>query len=204
MVALFGLLGFFGSLICLVLLVIKAIRKKPKKPTIIALAVCFVVFVVCLAIPTDSSKAAPATEPTPTPTAEATAEPTPEPTVEPIADPAQNVEYVKLLLEITLENSYDYYSVDGDETGITINVTGEGLAEAVVIAKAAGYDENYSEWVAMKESTIECSDGIMNLMKESGMEDAVLMFNVLNNQNHDNILLSLINSIVIYDVMADK
>lgn len=141
------------------------------------------------------------TEPETEQTTEATTEPTTEATTE-TEKATVNVEDVKYLIKAAIKDNFTYCTVEGDETGITINVAGDGIAKAVYFASAAGYDETYDEWVSMKESVVTMSNSIQELMKSCGMENALLMINVLNDENTDNVLLSMINGNVFYDALA--
>ena len=209
MSAFFGLTGTLGFIVCLVLLVVKAIKKEPKKKVLIALAICFVVVGVAVSTDDNSNKneTTPKATIAPTSKPEATPSPTPAitpmPTITPIPTPETaevDMDAVVDLIKMGLSN-FDYATVEGDETGITVNVAGDGVAKSVAIAKLAGYDETYSDWVYMKEQMIKCSDSVIGIMKQCGIEAPLLVFNVLNDQNHDNVFLTLINSTVIYDVM---
>jgi hypothetical protein len=203
--AFIGLGSLLGIVICLVMLIIKVITKKPKKKIAIALAVCFVLFVVALATPTDNSTADPVkatVEPTPEPTPEPTVEPTPEPTPEPTLEPT-SVETIKLLLEGFLAQSFDYYSVEGDETGITINVGMDGVAAEVTAYKALGYDESYESWAQMKEDMMVYYNSTYDLIETLGMKDPLLTVSVVNDQNTENTLLMIMYGVYVYDVMAE-
>lgn len=126
-------------------------------------------------------------------------------TIDPQATEAENepIDYVLVALDVFLANSYDYHEIEGDETEITINVASDGLAEAVTLAKIEGCDETYQPWVDAKKSMISACNSTGEFVKESGFENTTIFFNLLNDQNHDNVLLMIMNGAVVYDVMAE-
>lgn len=207
MTALIGLTGFIGFFVCLVLLVIKAIKKKPKKKTLIALGVCFVLFCVALAMPTSKvEEPTPAPTPTPMPTlAAATAKPTetPKPSDTP-SDTSDITDAVKTLIEDKLSTAgFDYCSVEGDETGLTISITMDGLSSQVALAKQQGKDETDEGWVTMRDSIVSLCGSVKEFAEAMGMDSPSVMISVLNDSNKENTLLMVAEGIVIYDVMAE-
>ena len=107
------------------------------------------------------------------------------------------------LIEMILADNFTDYSVNYEENYYTINVSSTNLASEVLSAKLAGYDESYGPWVTLKESMTTRSNSIFDFIKTCGVEDPSLLINVINDQNKDNTLLSMLNGVIIYDALAD-
>ena len=104
---------------------------------------------------------------------------------------------------MSVGENFDYCKIDGDGTGITVSVANDGFCEAVYIAKNAGFDENFAEWVGVKDSMVELCNTIVDSAAHFGLDNIVVTVNTLNDLNHDNILLMVMNGVVVYDIMAD-
>lgn len=208
------LVGSVSFVVCLVLLIIKVLWRKPKKKTVIALIASFLT--LCIGFCTfetetdepaaSNSAALEASVPVATaePTQAPTVSPTAEPTATPEPEPEADINLIKSLLEISLADSYDYYAVEGDETGFIISIGTEGLAAATALAKYSGYDENYEPWVEAKESTLAMYATTYESIESFGMEDPALMVVVVNDSNTENWLLVISDGIITYDVLADQ
>lgn len=81
---------------------------------------------------------------------------------------------------------------------ITISVWKEGLAMGSYYAKEGMYSAQTS-WETMKESVSALAKGLYSKLEEQEIENAHLLLNVLNDANHDNILLAYIDGILTYD-----
>ena len=66
-----------------------------------------------------------------------------------------------------------------------------------------GGDENDEDWKYMKDNMIEMSDSFLELAQQMGPSDINIIINILNDQNHDKVLLVLQNSEITYDVLAE-
>lgn len=126
-----------------------------------------------------------------------------EPQAESFTDNAERVELIIDVLESTGKENFDYFKVEGDETGFTIYCAVKGVAADVVFAKAAGYDSSYAPWVESKEAMCSFYDSAHELIETFGMDDFALQVLLLNDQNHDNILLGIMFGEVIYDAMNE-
>ena len=150
--------------------------------------------------PTTQAPTIEATEPTTEPTTEATTEPEAE---EETLSGADAADLVVTMMELAIGDNFDYHKIEGDETGITLTVATNGLTKDMMDAKSLGYDENYEPWEVAKENMVGMCDTIYDSAVEFGMDDPVISVIVLNDQNHDNILLMIMNGVVVYDAMAD-
>ena len=68
---------------------------------------------------------------------------------------------------------------------------------------SVGLDENYEDWVSVKDNFCSLCDTLYESAVDLGMDDPTVFVHILNDQNYDNILLSVMNGVVIYDVMAE-
>lgn len=151
---------------------------------------------------TPPSTQAPTTAPTTEPTIETT-----EATTEPVTEQetlsgAEAADLVIAMMELSVAGKFDYHKIEGDETGITLSIAMDGLAQDMVIAGYSGKDENYEPWVDVKENMVGLCNTIHDSAVQFGMDNPIIMVNVLNDQNHENILLGIMNGIVIYDALA--
>ena len=141
-------------------------------------------------------------------TARATQASTDKPTIEPTGEPTQkptfDPEAAKTILGAMLANSYSYHSISGDETGFVINVSGEGLGQALRLIKQSQNADLLKSWEETKQTFIYVYGNVHDFLKTSGMEKPVLMMNIVNDQNHDDIVLSVYEGQIIYDAIAAK
>lgn len=107
------------------------------------------------------------------------------------------------LIELVLGNNFENHEVSVDGNMIVVNLWQSGLALEVAMLKASGDDENNSDWVTLKDNVISMSDSILGLMATAEVDDMYLNINIKNDINTENVLLSLLNSYVIFDAMAD-
>lgn len=73
-------------------------------------------------------------------------------------------------------------------------------------ALASSGDENAKqEWESnVVASFVELNKQLVEQAKQNGLDDAVIMTNILNDANLDNTLLSVLNGAVIYDCVSDS
>ena len=58
------------------------------------------------------------------------------------------------LVRLSMVDAFDYYNIEGDETGFTIYVGFDGLATDTLMAKASGYDETYEPWAESRKAIL--------------------------------------------------
>lgn len=134
---------------------------------------------------------------------EATTEITSESTSEEPNTDKADIKTVLSLIEMQGLQNFEYHTIDGDETGITMNVGGNGIAAEVTSAKLMGKDQNYKPWADMKDNMIYMCNSTKELLEALGYDDTLVMLNLVNDLNTDNVLLTILNGVVIYDVMAE-
>lgn len=107
------------------------------------------------------------------------------------------------LIELVIGENFANHEVYASGNLIVVNLWQDGLALEVTILKASGEDENNSDWVSLKSSVTNMAESILGLMSAAGVDDMSLNLNVLNDLNTENVLLSLFNTYVIVDALAD-
>lgn len=112
-------------------------------------------------------------------------------------------EVVPLLDSIIAQNfDEDKYSLEYDDTGITLSMWEDGLALGAALA-AAGNADAKASWDEMTDNIIYMSDSMTEALNTLGFQDTVVTVNILNEQNTDNVLLCTVNGVVIYDATAE-
>lgn len=143
--------------------------------------------------------------PTPAPQTQAV-EPSAEITDAPEASDAQSAIISLDDLCATIESLLDddgYSGVDvtREEATITINVWLDGLCMELTLAQQSGNDSYQETWDTVKANFVSLSESISELVDTVGYADVYVTINILNDLNHDNVLLSVFEGIVIFDVM---
>ena len=123
-----------------------------------------------------------------------------------LADTTLPPSAVVLLFQSTFssENGTEYeFKYDEESKIYSMYITQEGLAYSASMAKFG--DDIMSVWVDMRDSIMELSDTAIGIISDlTGDTSPFLSINVRNDLDPDKILLSTLNSVVIYDVVADE
>lgn len=119
-----------------------------------------------------------------------------------------SIEDMITLIESVLIQSFgkDNYTItcDRDNKIIYLNVWYDGIIAELTAIKLSGGDATDEDWMTVKRSIVNNAKSVCNFINECGYEDFNLSYNVLNDMNHENILLSVVNTTIIYDVMEDE
>ena len=113
-------------------------------------------------------------------------------------------ESVRYLIETVISSSgYSKSSVTYDEEYdmYIINVQMNGVAEAVMNIKY-GISGSVSDWDGVRENLKSMCNSTRGFVREAGLESHVVI-NVLNDKNPDNVLLSVLDGKIVYDIMED-
>lgn len=108
---------------------------------------------------------------------------------------------IALISPLLEENYGGNYNIEGDETGISIDVWEEGITAGAMYA-AAGDKENLAGWKELKKGTGAFASATYDTVKQlTGNENISVAVNVLNDTNKDNVLLIYINGVCVYDCL---
>ena len=87
-------------------------------------------------------------------------------------------------------------------TSFTIFVAMDGLAFELAVQTELGKDPNAAGWNDVKTSMLSAYGGCKALLDSVGLTDAVLMINLVNDNNYDLVLLSVYDGQIVYDALA--
>ncbi len=107
-------------------------------------------------------------------------------------------------IESVLAQNYDHYSIEHDDSSITIGVWHDGIALELAAIQTSGGDENNADWAALKDGLVSVAKSIRGVIDTAGREDVYLVLNLLNDQNTEKTLLSIFDTTVFYDVLTDN
>lgn len=159
-----------------------------------------------------SPSAAISTAPDPTPTPD-------QPSEDPSTDPTTNIseapessasqngnssvslDTLCVLIKSVLADSYSGCEVTHNDESVIVNVWIDGLAAELTLAQLSETDSYKESWNTAKENTASLAGSICDLIDTSGRDDVYLIFNVLNDLNHENVLLTILESTVMYDAI---
>lgn len=98
----------------------------------------------------------------------------------------------------------DHYEIEkANDSVITVNVWQEGVVQEATMAKL-GNDKYLKEWEKVKEIFKSTSKDFSEAKTTMELDDYIVMLNLVNDENHDNMLLGYANGVLIYDfVNAD-
>lgn len=138
--------------------------------------------------------------------AQATEAPTAEPTSKPTETPTttvskKDIDAIKNLLKEAMAG-FSYSNVSGDETGFTLTVAMDGLAAEVAAAKAS--KEKSEGWADVRKVSVLMCNNASGMIKNFGMTNAVCALYVVNDINHDDVLLFVLDGQIVFDCMDIK
>lgn len=137
--------------------------------------------------------------PTPEPTEEPSLLSTPEPEATPAESQLISLDALCIAIEMAVKDNFSGCSVTHDDNMITVSIWADGVAMEI----ASGDGSRPDEWDDLRAGMISFSDSLNNLIDSLGRDDVPSLLNVLNDLNHDNVLLSVLDGVVIYDVMDE-
>lgn len=107
------------------------------------------------------------------------------------------------LVEIALGGSFSGKDVYHDGKDLIANVWMDGLTEELYAVKDHG-GESPESWENVKVSMVNLAESLCNVLSTYGQEDFELRLNILNDTNHENVLLSILDDTITYDVMEEE
>lgn len=116
-----------------------------------------------------------------------------------------SMETIASIIEVSMQDQFDYCVVDFDEEMRTINlqVTNDGVA-TVVLGVQSGVAE-MSDWRIITDSIDECSASLNESVKENfNIHDMEITITLMNDTNKERMFYESTNGNVVYDVLADS
>lgn len=118
---------------------------------------------------------------------------------------SMSMDTFKSIVDMSVEDNYDFFESEITEEGaLSIRVANEGIAAAALVAKETQNQEILDSWNYMKESMINLSKQLYDSATEAGIKDPIIFLHLLNDQNKDNSLLTIMNGIVISDAVLGE
>ena len=106
------------------------------------------------------------------------------------------------LLESVIKENFDNYEIYHEEGVIVFNTWEPGIAIGVTLAKE-GNAENLAAWNDFIENQKEFSLTLSDFVDTLGLDETMVMVNVLNDGNKENVLLSIAEGVVVYNCVND-
>lgn len=121
-----------------------------------------------------------------------------------IVEDTQPMETLIWLIETGVSNEkYDDYTLDYDEQTITVNAWKDSYTDSVNLFQSEGRGVDDEDWLWLKNHIKNTSDYMYDCIKTShGHEDMTLVFNLLDDTNHDRVLLTIVNNDIVYDILG--
>ncbi len=129
--------------------------------------------------------------------------PTEDPTIPTEENNQVSVDVVASLIEANAAQNFTHYDLSYDETGITLSVWEDGLSAGAALA-SSGASEYLTLWNEMVDNIEGMGKATVDFAKTYGRDDLLICVNVLNDTNHDNILIMIMNGVVVYDAVNSK
>ena len=113
-----------------------------------------------------------------------------------------NLELIMAVLKITLTDNYgeDNFTLEYDDTAATINLWSDGIALGSALA-ANGNKEAIEAWGSVIEGHKYLCNSVVEQIESNGIENYVVMINILNDLDTSKTILTILNGEVIYDVV---
>ena len=108
------------------------------------------------------------------------------------------------LIETVLEQGFgNNYKVEIQDNMIIASAWTDGVAADATAIQQAGGGSDHESWFQMKEGMKTLYNSLDNLLDSEGYKDTTLVLNVLNDLNHDNVLLTMADGVFVYDLLAE-
>lgn len=102
-------------------------------------------------------------------------------------------------LQLSLAGNYgSNYEVKDANGVLTVSVWNDGVAAGAYLAQQ-GSAELLASWDSMTENMITLSESVRKLLDTNGYKSKASAVNVVNDANHDNVLLTINDGSVVYD-----
>lgn len=138
------------------------------------------------------------------PTAAPTKEPEKLQSEAPEVEPPTNgdLDLAMSILRTTLSENFgeNNYTLEYDNTGATINIWDDGVALGSALA-ASGDKSAISAWETMVDGQKFLCNSVSEQVGNLGVQNYIVMVNVLNDLDKDKTILSIMNGAVVYDAV---
>ena len=113
----------------------------------------------------------------------------------------EKFEFYKLYAEVVLKKNYgDNYELYQDGDTITIKIWKEGIAQGAILARN-GNTELLDSWDTMVNNTKEFATTRYEELETVNATDKHVMVNIMNDENLDNVLVTYMDGVVVYDAV---
>lgn len=123
-------------------------------------------------------------------------------TAAPATSSSEDIDTAVNLIESVLKEHYNNYTISHEDRIITINIWEDGIAVGALLA-SQGNEECKESWDEMVENVKVFSDSVCEFVDSLGLDDVTVVINLLNDSNTENVLLTVMEGIVIYDSVND-
>ena len=114
----------------------------------------------------------------------------------------EDIDNAVILIESNLKEHFDNYTISHKDRIITISIWEDGIAMGAIMASQG--DETYkSAWDGMVENIKNLCDSVCDFVDTLGLDDVTVAINLLNDSNTENVLLTVMEGVVIYDSVND-
>lgn len=102
------------------------------------------------------------------------------------------------LMESVIKENFENYEIYHENGIITLNVWEQGIAIGATLA-AGGDAENLAAWNGLVENQKDFCLSLCDFVDTLGLDDTMVMVNILNDGNKENVLLSIAEGVVVYN-----
>lgn len=199
--------------------------QKPKKKGVnqgcgcfIALVVAFFLILAIAIIGGSSTSSTPTATPESAVSSAPVETPSPKPSEEPVATAAPedvsssdttsteadsgdlSLDLLAATLSLTLQENFPNSDVTYDDSSITMSVWDDNIAAGALLAQQ-GNEELQQSWNEMRGNLRQMCESTKDTISDAGYPDVTVTLNLLNDMNQDNILLTIVDGVVTYDVV---
>lgn len=99
--------------------------------------------------------------------------------------------------------SFPYHEIECTETGITVSFSMDGAGSTVANAKAQGKTVDDPDWVKIRNAIIQIYDSIRQVTDTLNVTDIPITVNFVNDKDTEEIIVSVIDGEIVYDILAE-
>lgn len=106
------------------------------------------------------------------------------------------------LIEADAMVKYDGYTVEFDDSAVTVSVWKESITQTAVLIQENNGSAEDADWISLKGDMENSAAYICDCISSSNLSSLDLVFQVLDNTDHSRTLLTFTNTDVTYDALA--